>query len=268
MGKLIHSFEHVEYVFEPPMLVSLMPMIESLDESAWKLLYETYLYEEFFMNALSGRGINTNQADDSSIYKVKAAEEVANRLQRSIRKAEAEAIGNSSVIAYKMPNIVPFIPKLLTYYPQTRVLIMKRGAESTINSLLEKGWFSDESVKTTTVWPYRICGDIHVPSWIREEDDAKWVQMSEVDRCAYYYVRVSEDVKRIPNRLEIRYADLLENPAAIAADIASKFSLKPGAKTAEIIASIKPVAHERHQDVLGLISPVLREQVEMYSAES
>ena len=268
MGKLLHSFKCVEYVFEPAMLVSLMPMIDRLDASSWKLLYETYLYEEFLMNALSGRAINTNAADDSSIYKVKSTEEIEAKLIRSIRKAEAVQMAQNAMIAYKLPNIVPFIPRLVTYYPHKRVLIMKRDAASTIHSLLEKGWFSEESVRTSAVWPYRLCDDVHVPSWIRSGDEELWVTMTEIDRCAYYYIRVSEDVRNIPNRLEIRYSDLLNNPKAVAHQIAETYHLEAGPKTAEIIASIRPIAHERDPKVLNSISSTLSEKVYQYSAET
>ena len=112
------------------MLFSMMPLINIMPESQWKLLYETYLYEEFFVNAICGRSINCNRSDDSSIYNVKGAKLIEGRLNRSIGKVKAELIGSDHTLAFKMPDIVPFIPLMLQYYPNTRVVIMKREVSS------------------------------------------------------------------------------------------------------------------------------------------
>ena len=62
LGKIFHSFNNVEYIFEPPLFFSLFALIDSLDKDDWKLLYETYLYEEFLINALGGRNLNYNKS--------------------------------------------------------------------------------------------------------------------------------------------------------------------------------------------------------------
>jgi len=265
IGKLLHSFEGVEYAFEPPMLVSLLPLIESMDAASWRLLYETYVYEEFFINAMTGRAINTNRADDSSIYQVKSAEEIDSRLQRSIRKLEAERLTTAATVAYKLPNVIPFLPRLAEYYPHTRFLIMKRDAVGTINSLIEKGWFSDESVRTSMVWPFRLLDGVKIPSWVKEGDDRSWVEMPEIDRCAYYYIRVSEGVEHIPNRIELSYRDLLSDPHATACRLAKVFGLQPGSKTDAIVSSIRPADKVRDMDITHRIDPRLAQVVAYYS---
>ena len=104
MGKVIHSFDGIEYTYEPPLLFSLFPLINQLAEQDWRLLYETYLYEEFMLNSLAGRAINCNRKDDSSIYNVKSESEVASRLQSTLSKNEAEILAKNRTIAYKMPS--------------------------------------------------------------------------------------------------------------------------------------------------------------------
>lgn len=268
IGKLLHSMRGVEYAFEPPLLVSLMPLIEKLDEATWKLLYETYLYEDFFINALSGRAINTNAADDSSIYQVKAEKEISDRLNHSIRKQDAEKSAQLATIMYKLPNVVPFLPKLAEYYPDTKFLIMKRDAVGTINSLIQKSWFSDLNVRTSMVWPYRQFGNVKVPSWVREQDDGLWVEMTEIDRCAYYYIRVNEDIERIPNRIELNYSELLNAPEFVAHELAKNFGFQFGEKTKQIISTIKPAAKERDTEIIQKISPCLSDAVKYYSSKT
>jgi hypothetical protein len=80
MGKIIHSLKNVEYVFEPPTLVSLFSVIHEMDEKHWSLLFQTYLYEEFLINAIAGRNLNFNTNDDSCIYNTKPRNEIEERL--------------------------------------------------------------------------------------------------------------------------------------------------------------------------------------------
>ena len=126
MGKIVHSFQGVEYVNEPPMLFSLISKIDDVGPNIWKLLYETYLYEEFLINALAGRSINCNRGDDSSIYHVKGNEEIEARLQNSYGKLEVEDIIKLKNIqlAYKIPNIVPYVSKINDIYPSRTVVVM------------------------------------------------------------------------------------------------------------------------------------------------
>jgi len=138
MGKLIHSLANVEYVFEPPMLFSLYAMMNKLPKDQWQLLYETYLYEEFLVNSLAGRSLNCNKADDSSIYRVKGEKEINDRLSASRCKSDIERYCEQYTVAYKLPDIIPFVPKIIEFYPNMRVIVMLRDGVGVINSLIKK----------------------------------------------------------------------------------------------------------------------------------
>ena len=265
LGKVIHSFESVEYAFEPPMIYGLLPLIGHMPSSQWKLLYETYLYEELLINALAGRSINCNRSDDSSIYNVKGTHEIEDRLNKSLGKWEAESIAGSYTIAYKIPSAMPFLPLLVGYYPATRVVNIKRGAVETINSLMKKDWFADENMLTRSIWPFRLREGYKIPFWVKEEDDDYWLQLNNIDRCAYYYVRVSEDLERVPGRIEIDYEDLLANPAITIRSLADRLGLQFGEKTNEIVQSIKPTNKPRDMGLMDKITPSLAERVIFYS---
>jgi len=269
VGNIIHSFKNVEYAFEPPLLYSLLPLISELNEDHWKLLYETYLYEEFLMSAISGRGINCNRMDDSSIYKVKSEKLINERLSKSLRKIDGEKLAQKSRIVYKMPDVVPFLCRLKEYYPGTTVLIVLRKATYVFNSLLEKGWFSDKMLKEENlIWPYRCLNGIRIPFWVTSGDDKSWCEMDELHRIAYYYISVHSPVEKIPNCITVKYDDLIENPLNTAKLMAEKLKLNFGDKTFEILDTVKRTQKNRHMAILDKLNPQVRKQVERYSSNS
>ena len=266
MGKIVHSFQNVEYVFEPPMLFSLFSLLGYLTESQWKLLYETYLYEEFLMNALAGRGINLNRSDDSSIYHAKSESAIERRLAQSLRKVDAERLAETTVIAYKMPDVVPFLPQLKRYYPGTRMILMTRKAPEVFNSLLEKGWYRDEVLRQENViWPNRFLNGMRIPFWVDSADDEAWCGMDELNRVAYYYLRVNETLSGIPDKIQIRYDDLVSQSEAAARSLAGQLGLMFGEKTAEVLKTVERKRKENNCPALSRLKPAIREQAEHYS---
>lgn len=268
MGKIIHSLEGVEYAFEPPMMFSLFALSLKIPEASWRLLYETYLYEEFMLRSLAGRAINCNRADDSSIYNVKSSGEIEKKLLRSLSKSKAEERAKSHVIAYKMPDVVPYIPELIRRYPTTRVVVMLRGAVETLNSLLKKRWFCSQNQTSALIWPFRKCDNVHVPFWVRDGDDELWAGLSELDRAAYYYVRVNENVNDIKGCIKVQYRKLIQEPRGTVSELAEQLDLNYGDKTDQILAQIKPTHPERDHNIMHSIDNRFKEQVAYYSALS
>ena len=97
MGSLIHSMRGMEYAFEPPLLVSLLPLIDQVDEGVWRLLFETYLFEDFLMEAITGRRLNLNRHDDSCVLVAKAEEDVRSRMQQMHARVGAQEKATSNL---------------------------------------------------------------------------------------------------------------------------------------------------------------------------
>lgn len=267
MGKLIHSMEHVEYSLEPPMLYMLFPMISELPKITWMQLYEAYLYEDFFMNALAGRAINCNRQDDSSIYNCKSLSEIDSRLSRSFSKKDTQRMGAEAVIAYKLPSIIPFLSLLKDYYPQTKILVMVRDFTEVLYSILSRRWFSPTvDVKSNLIWPYRGSGPLKVPFFVSESDSYWWRQAAEVDRVAYYYIRTYENLSAIPEALVCRYEDLVADPCGTAGYLMQRLKLEEGALTQGIIESIQPrIYSDRDPKLLESIDAGLRDRLDALS---
>jgi len=266
IGKLLHSFQDVEYAFEPPMFFSLFPLLGKLDPDYWKFLYETYLYEEFLINALAGRTLNTRRRDDSSVHHVKPEALVKERLEGVSRKAELEDLARNATIAYKCPDICPFIQPLQGCYPRTRVVVMLREALPAFLSIKRKGWFRDETLRERNiVWPCRFVQGIRAPFWVAEHDVDEWVSMDEPHRIAYYYITMHEAMGNIQNALFISYEQLLVNPGDVARQLAGFLGLSWGVKTPDIISSVKPVVHPQIQEGMDGLRPDVLERVQHYS---
>jgi hypothetical protein len=261
LGQVLHSMDGVEYCFEGPMLVSLFAAMPTLRSTEWMLLYETYLYEEFLINALSGRGLNCNRADDSSIYKAKDPAMVESRLSKSKGKTEAAAEARSSTIAYKVPDIAPFLKGVKSLYPGSRIVLLKRHAGDTINSILQKKWFSDEVLKAgLLLWPNRMRDDILVPHWIPEADIDYWIRSDELHRAAYYYAFMTEAGVGLQNAITVDYARMLQNPNAVIESLARELDLKFGSRTPAILSTIKKTASPT-ADVLSKLEPEMRQRL-------
>lgn len=269
LGKILHSFENVEYAYEPPMLFSLFSVMTYLDKNSWKLLYETYLYEEFLMNALAGRAINCNKADDSSIYNVKPLKLIEERLNKSFRKIEAERLAQNSHIVYKIPDIVPFLPILKKYYPGIKIIIILRDAPSVFWSIFEKGWFNDKSLKEENlIWPNRFLKGIRIPFWVDQQDAEEWVEMDELHRIAYYYIRVNQPLADIPDYIAVKYSKLVDNPEKIIKTLAERLGMLFGEKTTQLISIVSLKRKNADHAILDKLIPSIKEKVEYYSSLS
>ena len=139
---------------------------------------------------------------------------------------------------------------------------MRRGVIGTINSLLQKGWFSSKDLCPSLIWPFFIHEGEKLPYWVNRKDSDYWLSLNELDRCAYYYIRVNDSLNRIENRIDIRYEDLLNNPEEVAKNLKIKLNLKYGEKTENIVSSIKPTNKDRDYDLLNKINPKLTELIE------
>ena len=268
VGKLIHSFSTIEYVFEPPALIALFPLIDAMPREQWSYLYEAYLYEEFLINSVSGRAINTNRADDSSIFATKGEAEIAQRLDRSWPKSEAARLAAGRRAAYKIPNIVACIPELRHRYPGMAVIMMVRDAVETIHSLMAKHVFTPDHPSAALPWPFRRDAGMAIPYWVRQGDEVLWKDLNEIDRCAYYYICMSEAVNVSERQLLLKYSELLAAPLATAERLVDFLGTDFGERTLAVLETIKPTCKPLDYGIIDRISEQFRARVVELSAKA
>ena len=265
VGSLIHSMVGVEYIYEPPMMVSLLSMINDLDSEKWKLLFETYIYEEFLINSIAGRNFNFNSNDYSYIGNHKTQAEIEFRQSKSWGKDDCENIAKNKTVAFKNPDLVYATSKFKEYYPESKVVLVLRNGVDTINSILTKKWFSIENETSNLHWPFRFFEGKKIPHFVNPEEMDAWLKMSEIDRAAFYFIKISEEQESIPAAIKIKYAKLIKNPIQETKNLARNLGLKISPKTNIIANKIRLSNAFRDCDIVNKISFNLSEKFKFYS---
>lgn len=265
VGSLIHSMVGVEYIYEPPMMVSLLSMINDLDSEKWKFLFETYIYEEFLINAIAGRNLNFNTNDYSYIGNHKQLTEIEIRKSKSWGKLECEKVARDKIVAFKNPDFVFSAARFKDYYHEAKVVLVLRSGIETINSILLKKWFSKENECANIYWPFRFYRGKKIPRFVNPEEMDAWLGMSEIDRSAFYYIKISEQQELIPNPIKVKYSNLIKNPMIETQKLAKSLGLETSPQTNIIVSNIKLSAAPRDYDIVSRISFNLREKFKSYS---
>lgn len=238
-GKLVGSLKTVEYFFEPPTLFSLFSVMGDMPERQARFLFDTFVYEDLLIGALSGRSINLRRQDDSSIHHTKTGEEIAHRLQAAARKREIDTQEASVVI--KVPGFVYRVPQIAEILQLRRVLVLVREPESTINSLLGRSWFSDAVLLAGDItWPNRFDTRIPAPHWVPKNRLAEWDTMTETDRAALYYITQTDlSAAALPNTLAFDYRQLISRPRVLLEHIADRLGLDFGPRTDALLSEVE-----------------------------
>jgi LPS sulfotransferase NodH len=236
LGKLIHSMRGVEYVFEPPTLVSLLPLIGELDESHFRLLFETCCYEDLLMGQISGRAFNLNRHDDSCIHLTKPAPEIERRLNAVWSKALQAEAAEGARLAIKVPDMAPCLRELRRLYPSMTFIVLQRNANSVIQSVLRRAWFRDSSLERLDImWPTQT-PDFTTPFWVAREDVGRWRGWSELERAGYYYLRLANGADGVEGVRRVSYERLVQEPEAVVRELADALGLAFGECTPRLIS--------------------------------
>lgn len=267
MGNLIHSLEGYEYLFEPPMMFALLPLLATrTDKDRWRMLFETYLFEDFLMDALAGRRMNLNEEDDSYIGRAKSHREIDNRLSSRYRRADlvAQAVGHR--IAFKCPDMLPYIWLLHRCYPAMKFIIMYREPEAVVESLRQKGWF-DPAVELSrrVQGPWQTLGP-DVPFWLGDAalgaDHTEWLKGDELHRCYHYWLTMYGACRRKPWALVVDYDELVRHPDWQFGRVLDYLGgAEAGPKTEDLLAGVRPMDPEPEATICRL-EPLWKERVD------
>lgn len=261
LGNIIHSLEGVEYLFEPPLLYSLFAQMKDMGADTFRILYETYLYEDFLIDALAGRRLNTNTEDDSSVFRVDDEKKIRERLTTLWSKIDLEKKASDAVIAYKLTDAISFVPKIRSYYPKTKIVVTSRKANDVFHSVKNKGWFTDATLRNENrIWPYTLVKGIGVPWFVAENDRQYFANVDELHRIAYYYL-ANTLPRSLKNICIINYSDLIQDPEKEVRRLSAFIGRTFGPKTDTLIRSIKERPYPESEDLVARLDPTIRKQV-------
>jgi len=242
LGKLISSFNKVEYFIEPPMLTSILSKSDILDYKNIKELLQFYFFDDFLLDSLAGRRININNHDDSCVLHVKTEEDIKKRYEKSYRRVELEGMSKESIFCFKDHRATFFLDVLDKVFPKRRLILSHRDTNDIVNSLIIKKWFSDQYLNVNfyhQALPVKIIKDLKVPFWVESEYEDFWVEAGEVDRCVYYCKRILEEIaSHLDESIIVNYEQFVLNPEQTSNTLMDKLNLKKGEKTDGLIKTI------------------------------
>jgi len=195
---------------------------------------------------------------------------VKQRLTKTHRKLELDAISQTHRLALKIPDLLFRVPAIRSLFPGIKSIAMHRNAEENILSIHRKQWFSNENLRPQSPMPqiaFRVVENFRVPRWVHDNEIDFWRTCSEVDRAGFYYAKSNEFL--FENRehfFVLHYNKWIENATSFTENICSHLGTVAGEKTADLVASIVPQSTESGTILHELSAPVL-EQVEQVSSK-
>ncbi len=271
LGSLVASCKYIEYFYDPAFFHKCMYKLQELNEHTQKYIWNAYLYDELFINNLSGRCINFKPKEITYVYNTKSKKEVDERIKNSLGRNEILHLSKKHKIAIKVTDSVFTFASLNSLYKNLKGLFIFRQPNDVISSLVKKGWFSNQSLNTNSPEPlidFKIIANLRVPRWVAETDYDFWIDSDEINRCAYYYYRSNSELLKLkssPHHIEIiNYESLVRNPRQTAVCISDFFRLKPSKKTDDIITSIKPQKNSNENYILNVELNLQKEIIDLH----
>lgn len=271
MTQYLHSLEGAECHYEPQLPNLLIPAIKSFDPDVWQLLFQTYLHEEGLLEAISGRRMNMNRHDNSSILHSKTEAEIQGRLDHSIRREEAREKSAFHRLVFKIPDMMPYLESLQNFYPDMTMVVMLRRPDNILRSIVEKGWYRDmSSERSQGVFPWRSPGKPYIPFWTSDEDMDRWQSLGEVERACRHYISVHKPLANMitsaPDSLQkmilVDYDKFVSEPAAFLPRLAKRIGMKPSEMSYALMNNFREPKKARNFDY-GDVDSAAKDEIRM-----
>jgi hypothetical protein len=250
LENIVSSFKNIECFDEPALFRVLLCLYDTIDKKDFELLCKTYFFEERLINSVSGRNINLNKKDQTSIFRSKSKSEIYKRLNKSHPRIEILKRINNFKIALKLVDLGPNILKLDQIFKKSQFILIIRNPKDTINSILKKNWYKLAQLKSkeglSGKWLFKEkYKNFNLPFWLKDSQINNFMKMKEIDRCATYYINeyknIIKFIKKIKNKnlSIIDYDKLINKPSKTIDYIIKKTASIKTKKTQELMKKIK-----------------------------
>ncbi len=146
-------------------------------------------------------------------------QEAADRLRRVLERVRILSLVRGLRAVEQTPEVAYLVRPALLAYPQAVVVHIVRDGRDVVCSLLERGWLRAERVgRDDARLPYGAGARF----WVEPERAQEFEQASDATRAAWAWRRYVEAARsHLGATLEIRYEELVADPAAAAEQIAA-----------------------------------------------
>tara|TARA_X000000950_G_scaffold243020_1_gene297796 strand:+ start:16873 stop:17793 length:921 start_codon:yes stop_codon:yes gene_type:complete len=243
-GNLFGSFKNVEYFHEPYFINNLLNYSDELETKTFKNLFYTYMHEDLYFNSLTGRSINTNLKDISSIFNYKSKKEIEQRFnQNNSRQKILNKYKSNRLIIKSIYPITKF-KKSTNRINEFNTIVIYRNLNDTLNSMVKKKWFENNENYKLMGELYQSKNNKNYPIFLDKLDFSFWDDLDVINKCAYYYYIHYRNINFHKKLFLIDYDGYEKKMFEIISLCKSKFGLLDGTKTKKIILDFKATKSE------------------------
>jgi len=165
-------------------------------------------------------------------------DETARRLRTILERVRALALARGLRGVEQTPETSFVLRAALRAYPEAVAVHVVRDGRDVATSLLERGWLS---ASRTGADDARLAYGAHPRFWVEPERREEFAEVSDATRAAWAWRRYVTAAGAVPERtVELRYEQLVADPAAAAVPVADALGVAP-----ELVAELLARVHDR-----------------------
>src|SRR6187455_313345 len=157
-------------------------------------------------------------------------DEAAGRLRTILERVRRLGLAGGLRGVEQTPETSFVLTAALRAYPSAVAVHVIRDGRDVVTSLLERGWLN---AARTGADDARLAYGAHPRFWVEPERRDEFTEVSDATRAAWAWRCYVTAAGAVPERtVEVRYEQLVSDPAAAAAPVAARLGVEPALVTA------------------------------------
>jgi hypothetical protein len=149
--------------------------------------------------------------------------DVAPRLRRILQRVRTLGLASGLRGVEQTPETSFVLAAALRAFPEAVAVHVIRDGRDVATSLLERGWLSAERAGADDA---RLPFGAHARFWVEPGREEEFARVSDATRAAWAWRRYVTAARAVPERtVEVRYEQLVSDPAAAAAPVAARLGV-------------------------------------------
>jgi hypothetical protein len=156
-------------------------------------------------------------------------DEIGRRLRRILDRVRRLGLAGGLRGVEQTPETSFVLPAVLRAYPHATAVHVVRDGRDVATSLLERGWLS---AQRTGADDAGLAFGAHARFWVESGREEQFAAVTDATRAAWAWRRYVTAAGSAPERtVEVRYEQLVSDPAAAAAPVAASLGVDAGLVT-------------------------------------